>query len=103
MEINNDNNDNNNILLNRIETLSEQFHSSYRTTHPVLSKLWINSLEDCKLKLYSIKKLVEQGESLIEKLFSNPNDINDPNITTILTLLSLLSERENNDNDSDRV
>ena len=74
------------ITISRIRTLSEQFNL-HRDTHPILSNLWVTSLEDCKLKLYIIKKTVEQGELLIGKL---PNDIVDPTMSTIITLLSML-------------
>jgi uncharacterized membrane protein YheB (UPF0754 family) len=73
----------------RLQLLIDKF-TSHQQTHPVLSKLWIESLETCKVKLQSIKKMIEQGETLIEKM---PHDVNDPNISTILFLMSsILSE-----------
>jgi hypothetical protein len=77
---------------NSIQTLLEKF-KCHNTTHPILSKIWTESLEDCKLKLYYIEKIVEQGERLITKL---PDDVNDPKMNTILLCLSLLSDSSNN-------
>lgn len=74
-------------ISNKINTLIESFNS-HDSTHPVLSKLWTNTLETCKNKLYMIEKIVEQGESLIEKL---PDKVSDPNINTILLLSAILS------------
>ena len=72
----------------KLQLLIDKF-TSHQQTHPVLSKLWIESLETCKVKLQSIQKLLEQGESLVDKL---PHDVNDPNIGTILFIMSIISE-----------
>ena len=79
---------------NTLQNLIEKF-KSHDSTHPILSKLWVESLEDCKLKIDYIKKIIDQGESLITKL---PNDVNDPNMNTILLCLSLLTERDSSNN-----
>ena len=79
---------------NTLQNLIENF-KCHDSTHPILSKLWVESLEDCKLKIDYIKKIIDQGESLITKL---PNDVNDPNMNTILLCLSLLTERDSNNN-----
>jgi hypothetical protein len=91
------------VDLNRIHVLSEQFNN-HRSTHPVLSKIWNESLEIYKNQLIALKKTIEHGEKLIEKLSSDDNDIIDPNMTTILTILSILTGLNHNDVDNnDRV
>jgi len=77
----------------KIQILSDKF-IFHQQTHPVLSKLWVESLKECKVKLQSIKRIVDQGELLLDKL---PNDVNDPNITTILLLMTLLSDYNSTD------
>lgn len=80
--------------LDRIENLIDKF-TSHEQTHPVLSKIWLKSLNECKLKIETIKKILDQGEALVEKL---PNEINDPNITTILLLITILSDYNGSSN-----
>ena len=80
----------------KIQILIDKF-ISHQQTHPVLSKLWVESLEECKVKLQSIKRLLDQGESLVDKL---PNDVNDPNITTILLLMTMLTDYNDNNNNN---
>jgi hypothetical protein len=96
-------NDNIITITNKINLLINSFNL-HNTTHPVLSKLWIDTLETYKYKLSNIEKLVEkceklieQGDSLIEKL---PHNISDPNINTILLISAILtsSYNENNEN-----
>ena len=79
--------------LDKIQILIDKF-IFHQQTHPVLSKLWVESLEECKVKLQSIKRMLDQGESLVDKL---PNDVNDPNMTTILLLMTLLSDYNSTD------
>uniref|UniRef100_A0A6C0HGE2 Uncharacterized protein n=1 Tax=viral metagenome TaxID=1070528 RepID=A0A6C0HGE2_9ZZZZ len=73
-------------IIERIISLSGQFNR-HQATHPTLSKLWVDALDECKRKLCYIKQTVEQGELLIEKL---PNNVNDPSISTIITLISMM-------------
>jgi|694.fasta_scaffold126742_4 hypothetical protein len=78
----------------KIQILIDKF-ISHQQTHPVLSQLWVDSLEECKVKLQSIKRMLDQGESIVDKL---PNDVNDPNITTILLLMTILSDYNSSNN-----
>lgn len=96
--INNINNINNSFstISNKINTLIDSFNS-HDTTHPVLSKLWTNTLETYKNKLYMIEKIIEQGESLIEKI---PDKVSDPNINTILLISAILSNTSDLDIDT---
>lgn len=84
------------IISHKINILIESFNS-HDTTHPVLSKLWTNTLETYKNKLYMIEKIIEQGESLIEKL---PDKVSDPNINTILLISAILSNTTDLDVDT---
>jgi len=85
----------NTINFERIVALKEHFNSHYGTTHPVLTKIWIDTLDICEKQIISIKKTLEQGEKLIERL---PESVNDPSVINILTLLSILTQREQNAN-----
>ena len=83
-------------ISNKINTLIDSFNS-HDTTHPVLSKLWTNTLETYKNKLYMIEKIIEQGESLIEKI---PDKVSDPSINTILLISAILSNTSDLDIDT---
>ena len=83
-------------ISNKMNTLIDSFNS-HDTTHPVLSKLWTNTLETYKNKLYMIEKIIEQGESLIEKI---PDKVSDPNINTILLISAILSNTSDLDIDT---
>ena len=69
----------------RIQLLLDKF-SCHDSTHPLLTKLWVEALKECKSKISIIEKTIEQGEELIEKI---PNSVNDPDISTIITLFSI--------------
>lgn len=75
----------------RIQLLLDKF-SCHDSTHPLLTKLWVEALKECKSKISIIEKTIEQGEELIEKI---PNSVNDPDISTIITLFSILFDYEN--------
>ena len=83
-------------ISNKMNTLIESFRL-HDSTHPVLSKLWTNTLETYKNKLYMIEKIIEQGESLIKKI---PDKVSDPNINTILLISAILSNTSDLDIDT---
>ena len=76
--------------IEKIQALIEKY-TTHCSTHPVLSNVWIDTLEMCKKRLVSIHKMIDQAEELVDKI---PNQVNDININTIVTVLSVLSHRE---------